>query len=519
MTRLFALALVALALTAQNAAAAKHVDVIVDSAKLSLSSVSGGISTATAVASNTGTTPIPITASVPQQPACGVDVSPKTVAPAQRTNLTLIFDPGCDVTKSTSVTLRFGPRVVPATATLAVTPAPAGADWNILPWSFLISLGAALAVTSLIAWLILRYDKLPPPSIEDATIAGPKAKAADAGPITAGTYAYELTHVRRRWPLLPFNRESGTSEPSSDLVLASSSYVEVTLPKVDDERVIQRRVYRRKDPHTEFRRVREVPGRDKATFVDGWTPIRLDSPLASLGTNWSFKDNWIGSVTVGSTVLVALFASNDTLGAVVGPSAKPSLTAMAVAAAVAAVFVGLGPLIVKLCGPDLNVPTAGGTLLAALVTLVGSVGQIVAITWLTWDLEPGNDRLRAGIVAIGGTVGVVVLWYAAQALWYYLRTGAASAPSKKPDALAAAELIVAAINSQSRVMGAAAEAARLKTAAESAPPEKQGELIEAARRADLNTEQLVTAQNQQFKVFFAAAGANMQPETKQTALL
>src|SRR5215470_3709060 len=95
---------------------------------------------------------------------------------------------------------------------------------------------------------------------------------------------------------------------------------------------------------------------------------------------------------------------------------------MAVAGAVGAVLVGISPLFVKLIGDDLSLPTIGGTLIAAFVTIVGSVGQISTMTWQVTELASG--WVKWVVIVLGATTGAVVVVYALKALWYYVLTGA-----------------------------------------------------------------------------------------------
>lgn len=176
-------------------------------------------------------------------------------------------------------------------------------------------------------------------------------------------------------------------------------------------------------------------------------PIALGTELKALGTSWSFKDNWIGNVTVGATVLVALFASSSTFGAVIGPSATPALTAMTVAAAIAAVFVGLGPLIVKFIGHDLSYPTVLGTLLAGFVTLFGTLGQVTAMTWEVYAALSDSHKVQLVIALMGAVVGGVVLLYAVQSLWFFVTNGVADDPAPPSDTLKAATIVASAIES------------------------------------------------------------------------
>ncbi len=322
--------------------------------------------------------------------------------------------------------------------------ADASFHWPVVWQSFAVSAVAAAAV---IAWLVrrmYRYNHFAPPQDGTEPAGRPTVRDAGPGPLHDGTYRYAVTEVQRafgrHWPF--WKIESARGAASRRVVLTHAGVVEIAV-QAGAETTIERRLYRRAR-NGEFRRVGEIKGRDEAKFLDGWNPIKLTTELTALGTNWSFKDNWVSNVTVGATALVTLLASSNTFGTVFGAAGTNALTAMAVAAGLSAVCVGVGPLIVKTVGSDLAYTTACGMLLAAFVTLVGTLGQISAITWEVWDTT-SNHTLQLGVVAIAIAVGAIVLTYAEQTLWYYIKTGALYVPAATSETMKAAALIAAAI--------------------------------------------------------------------------
>ena len=92
------------------------------------------------------------------------------------------------------------------------------------------------------------------------------------------------------------------------------------------------RIYR-SESGRRFLYVGEIADNTQTVFSDNWKVLRWKTPLTSLGADWSFKDNWVSSVTVGSGVLVALLAASNVLQAVLGFEPKAALTLMAVAGA------------------------------------------------------------------------------------------------------------------------------------------------------------------------------------------
>lgn len=421
MLRLTALALLAMAFLAQNAAAQNHVDVVVDAGTSTLTAASDGTHTAQVTLSNLLGRQLPLQAVVPGQPGCTVDANPSSLPGGTRTPVTLTLHANCDVGSGVRINFGFGARPTAASPGLVAEPATAGPRWDIVGWSFVLSLAVAVGVVAELGFFIRGYNHLGVPSVARTRIGHPRGRPAGPGPVPKGHYVYAITAVSgtRWWSRI----EGGLGHESSPIHLASPSTVKLTIPFVDNAR--KRCIYRRLrcEPLSAFRRVGEIRDSDQSLFLDGWKPLGISSELRGLGTDWSLKDNWIGNVTVGATVLVALLASSSTFGDVVGPSAKPALTAMAVAAAVASVFVGLGPLIVKSVGSDLSYTTVGGMLGAALFTLFGTLGQIAATTWEV-EASTADARLAIGVAVIGVVVGFVVIWYALWTLWYYLKTGA-----------------------------------------------------------------------------------------------
>ena len=429
-------AVAALALFVHGAAATPQPNIVVDTAKLALSTAADGIHTTSLSVSNLGNAAITVNAKVAAQPNCGIDVSPKRVPASGHETLTLILDGACDVSKPAAVTLSFAPRTTPASVRVPTTGARDDSPrWDIVAKSFGISLFTAAILVVFLGLKIRRYNHLEPMELaEPAATSPPTADRSGEGPIAKGHYVYAVATVtkakklsdwqRQRYPY--WLRESDISDPSGTVELEKSSAVKVTV-KEATEPVRERRIYRAtvldNGKHGAFTRVGEVKGSDEASFVDGWNPLGPTYELKGLGTNWSFKDAWIGNVTVGASLLVALFASSGTFGDAIGPTAKPALTAMAVAAAAASVFVGLAPLIIKAVGSDLSYTTVAGMLAAALFTVFGTIGQISAYTWQVWA-SAASASLRVGALTIGIVVGLVVVGYAERTLWYLVKTGA-----------------------------------------------------------------------------------------------
>lgn len=166
--------------------------------------------------------------------------------------------------------------------------------------------------------------------------------------------------------------------------------------------------------------------------------LKWNAPL-NLGTDWSFKDNWVGNVTIGSAALVALLAASDVLEAILGEKPEAALGLIAVTGALAAGFVAVGPLLIKLIGSDMSKPTIKGMVVAGAVTLIGTQGQIVALTLQGEELTSGWP-MTIGILALGTFFGSVVAIYAGRSLYDYAVLGSKPAPRQSEMSAAASRV-------------------------------------------------------------------------------
>ena len=418
-----------------GAASAADVDVVVDSTDITLSSGDGGKHTAAVTLLNISDAPVILRASIPGDEGCTITPDPTSVQSGRRVTVTLTLGQGCDVETGADVNLRFGPQVNPTGYVVNATPAPANElRWPILGWS--LPIAAAFAALT-VGWVLLRMRARNNLKHSGPTIGGPTAPAAsakDPGSVPAGFYRYAIAFVTHEGETL--------GAQSNVLELQAPRQVGLTEIVTGPETTIARRIYRSENGG-DFIRVGEIPNNTETVYNDNWQELAWSTPLRSLGTEWSFKENWVSSVTVGSGVLVALLAASNVLEAVLGFEPKAALTLMAVTGAIAAVLVGISPLFVKWFGDDQSIPTVAGTLVAAFVTLVGAIGQISVVTWLGSELATG--WVRWVILGAGVAIGAVVILYAKSALWYYIWTGAAVSLPTKPDVLEGAEVVATAI--------------------------------------------------------------------------
>jgi hypothetical protein len=171
----------------------------------------------------------------------------------------------------------------------------------------------------------------------------------------------------------------------------------------------------------------------------GWS-----EEIAGLSTDWSFKDNWAGNITIGSTVLIGLFAASNILEAILGAKPEAALGLLAVAGGIASLLVGLGPLVIKGIGKDLQKPTVGGAVLAAGITLVGVLGQSAAAAIQAWKLT-SQVVPRVLIVALTALVATFVFKYAIASINDWIEKAAKPPSEKESPQVEAARIVAKAI--------------------------------------------------------------------------
>ena len=148
--------------------------------------------------------------------------------------------------------------------------------------------------------------------------------------------------------------------------------------------------------------------------------------LPGLGTSWSFKDAWVTNATLASSLLVTLLAGSDLLNNLLGDKGKALLTLLAVSSALAALLVGIGPLILKAVGRKVEMPTVGGMFLAAGLSMVGILGQIGLVTWeVSWLVSP---LPRVVVLLAGAMTAGLAFTYAVRAMEFNLCIGLPKPP-------------------------------------------------------------------------------------------
>ena len=128
-------------------------------------------------------------------------------------------------------------------------------------------------------------------------------------------------------------------------------------------------------------------------------PVSWRTEVKGVPAGWTFKDSWASNLSIGVTVFIALFGSQGALDAIFGDAPDEAVARLVIAGAIAGLFVGLAPLILKTIGAS-SIPTVGGLIVAAYCTLVGVVGQILATTWIfkNADADQGPGFLGGYVI-------------------------------------------------------------------------------------------------------------------------
>lgn len=176
---------------------------------------------------------------------------------------------------------------------------------------------------------------------------------------------------------------------------------------------------------------------------------RISEQLRYLEATWSFKDSWVSNITVGAALLTGVFGSTDVVAPLLGTDGKDAVALATVGAAVAAAFVGAGPILLAACKKG-GVVTVGGLFAASALTLTGAAGEIYTVYASARLLDLGGWEDRIYILAIIAAALLAV--YAVRTLHEVLEQGTTPPPSVAPsDAIVAAKMVVAALQAKADI--------------------------------------------------------------------
>jgi len=199
---------------------------------------------------------------------------------------------------------------------------------------------------------------------------------------------------------------------------------------------------------------------------------KLGQPLPSLDDTWKFNDNWATNVTAVGALLSGIFGA--TIGkAFLGENAESELALAIVGAGVAAVLVGVAPIIALGTKsykppkkPDPKPPeetpttqeeiseepergdafTVGGVVFAAAAVTTGAVGQLVIVTHVGTQVLGGSDWP----LYLAGAVLIVLLGlYSWRSLADVLERGTTPAKDSPAVEVTAAKIVAKAIEGAS----------------------------------------------------------------------
>ncbi|MDJ0955021.1 MAG: hypothetical protein QNJ81_15185 [Acidimicrobiia bacterium] len=163
-------------------------------------------------------------------------------------------------------------------------------------------------------------------------------------------------------------------------------------------------------------------------------------PLYGIDAGWKFKDSWVSNVTVFTSGLAVLVASNDAMKTLLGQGADKRLGTIVVGSAIAAMLVAVSPIGVllsrELVGGGKNI-TQWGLALGAWVTLTGTIGEVFLLRSEGLELTDGWISSSIGAAGIVGFIAICL--YSGASLVRLL--GLTNPPKPDPNAEKIADLL------------------------------------------------------------------------------
>lgn len=110
--------------------------------------------------------------------------------------------------------------------------------------------------------------------------------------------------------------------------------------------------------------------------------------LPGITKDWSFTENWASSAGLVAALFTTVFASTETLEAILPSDATGNIGVVAVAAALAAALIASGPIWLTIWKRRWETQsgiakhnTVMGVLVASFVVLIGAIGVLFAVAW------------------------------------------------------------------------------------------------------------------------------------------
>ena len=137
---------------------------------------------------------------------------------------------------------------------------------------------------------------------------------------------------------------------------------------------------------------------------------RFFIPMEYVDDSWSFKESWVSNITVAGGLLTGILGSSDILTSFLGDGAKAAITVSTVGAAIAALCVGAGGLVL-LATRKGALMTVGGLICAAVITVTGAAGELLVVAASVDPLVGGvTEKFLYVAVAAGLLLLCVYAW-------------------------------------------------------------------------------------------------------------
>lgn len=171
--------------------------------------------------------------------------------------------------------------------------------------------------------------------------------------------------------------------------------------------------------------------------------VSVADPLPAIADSWSFADSWASNIGVAAALFTGVFGTTDILEQIVGGDSTGQVAVAAVAAALAASLIGVGPILLAVLRTrDDRRHTAGGILAASGVVLTANLGLVITL----WAIVGERSTLNSAFVTICAlTACVLLVWYTARTVPETIRLGARPAPTEPSETMLASELIAEAV--------------------------------------------------------------------------
>jgi hypothetical protein len=165
--------------------------------------------------------------------------------------------------------------------------------------------------------------------------------------------------------------------------------------------------------------------------------------LKFLEATWSLKDSWASNVTIAAGLLTGIFGSSEVVKALLGDDVDRSIALATVGAAVAAAFIGAGPLLLLATKTREGSVRIGGLLFASALTLTGAYGELWTVYASGHQLDLGGWEDWLFLPAIAA--GLLLMAYTITSLRETIHRGQTRPKTKPSETIRAAQMIVRAL--------------------------------------------------------------------------